>query len=329
MTMNKSLLSAAALAALVVASPASAQILGGGGLGGGGLGGSVGGTLGGTIDRGPSTIETTTRIRDSARIDRNLPRRGARGVVGEVTGDASIDNATRLGEERIVTRQSAAADGRLSLDQRMLHTRGVAAATRKGLRRVSPTASGVQVFVPPVALPGPMLPRTVVDAYPAYGGYYYDPGAVFVGSRYVDVYMDRQEDDLEVALQGTGATVRRRGNDLIVTMPADVTFAFDKSDIRSRFYGPLNAFARTMLNYPGTDVEVVGHTDAVGSDAYNVSLSERRGRAVADYLVAQDAEPSRLVVEGMGESEPIASNATVEGRAANRRVELIVHPRAG
>lgn len=327
--MNKSLLSAAALVALVAAAPASAQILGGGGpIGGGGLGGSIGGTLGGTIDRGPSTIDTTTRIRDSARIDRSLPRRHDRSVTSTVTGDASIDNATQLGEQRIVTGRSAAAEGQLSFEQRMLHTRGVAAASAKGLRRVSATASGVQVFVPKVAVQGPELPRPVVHSYPAYSGYYYDPGAVFVGSRYVDVYMDRQEDDLEVALQGSGATVRRRGNDLIVTLP-DVTFAFDKSDIQPRFFGPLNAFARTMRNYPGTDVEVVGHTDSVGSDAYNVGLSERRGRAVADFLVDRDAEPSRLVVEGMGESEPIASNATIDGRAANRRVELIVHPRAG
>lgn len=319
--MNKSLLSAAAVAALVVAAPASAQILGGGGPGGGGLGGSIGGTLGGTINRGPSTIDSTTRIRNSARIDRSLPRRRT------LSNDAAIDNTTRLGERRIVTRQSA--DSSLSFEQRMLHTRGVAAANAKGLKRVSATASGVQVFVPKVAVQGPDLPHAVVHTYPAYTGYYYEPGAVFVGSAYVDDYMTRQQDDLEVALQGTGATVRRRGSDLIVTMPADVTFAFDKSDIQPRFYRPLSAFARTMRNYPGTDVEVIGHTNSVGSDAYNVGLSQRRGSAVADFLVAQDAEPSRLVVEGMGESEPIASNATIEGRAANRRVELIVHPRAG
>jgi outer membrane protein OmpA-like peptidoglycan-associated protein len=66
----------------------------------------------------------------------------------------------------------------------------------------------------------------------------------------------------------------------------------------------------------------------VGSDSYNLALSERRGRSVADFLVARRTEPARLVIEAMGESEPIASNATVEGRAANRRVELIVHPRA-
>ncbi|MES2444602.1 MAG: OmpA family protein [Pseudomonadota bacterium] len=329
--MNKTLLSTAAIAALIVAAPASAQILGGGGPGGGGLGGSIGGTLGGTIDRGRTTIDTTTRVRESTRIDRELPtRRNRRGVASTVAGDAAIDSATRLGERRIVTRQSAAAEARLSLDQRMLRTRGVAAASRRGLRRVSATASGVQVFVPRVALPAPALPRVAVHAYPAYSSsYYYDPGAVFVGSAYVDTYMDRQHQDLEAALRGTGATVERRGDDLIVMLPGDVTFAFDKADIRPRFYGVLSAFAQTMRNYPGTDVEVIGHTDAVGSDAYNLGLSERRGRSVAEFLVAQDAEPSRLVVEAMGEAEPVASNATVDGRAANRRVELIVHPRAG
>jgi outer membrane protein OmpA-like peptidoglycan-associated protein len=152
---------------------------------------------------------------------------------------------------------------------------------------------------------------------------------VFIDRGYADVYIDHQYQDLETSLRGTGATVRRRGNDLIVALPADVTFAFDKSDIRPRFYGVLNAFAETLNAYPGTDVEVVGHTDSVGSDAYNLGLSERRGRAVADFLVERQTEPARLVVEAMGESEPIESNATVEGRAANRRVELIVHPRAG
>ncbi len=115
----------------------------------------------------------------------------------------------------------------------------------------------------------------------------------------------------------------------MVALPADVTFAFDRADIQPRFYGALSAFARTLAAYPGTDVQVVGHTDAVGAERYNLSLSERRGRAVADYLVAARTEPARLVVEAMGESQPVASNASVQGRAANRRVELIVHPRAG
>lgn len=332
--MNKSLLASAALA-LLAATPASAQILGGGGLGGGGLGGglggSVGGTLGTTIDRGRTTVDTTTRARGSLRTERvvRTPRRGDRSVTGVVRGDASVDNVTRLGERRIVTSGSASTEGRLSLDQRMLRTRGAVAATRRGLRRLAPTSAGVQVFVP-TKIAAPAVPRVAVRAFPAYGGaYYYSPGAVFVGSSYVDVYVDRQQQDLEAGLRGTGATVERRGDDLIVMLPADVTFAFDKSDIRPRFYGVLSRFADTINAYPGTDIEVVGHTDSVGSDGYNLGLSERRGRAVADFLVTQSTDPARLVVEAMGETEPVASNATVDGRAANRRVELIVHPRAG
>lgn len=320
--MNKSLL-LAATAAFVLATPASAQILGGGGpLGGplgGGLGGSVGGTLGTTIDRTRTTVDTSTRVR----VDRELPARRMR------RGDV-LDTVPRLGERPIATRGSARADSRLSLDQRMLRTRGVAAANRRGMRRVSATRTGVQVFVPPVIVPAPPAPVVYRSYYPAYSsGYYYEPGAVFIESRYAEPYIERQYDDLEVALEDTGVTVERRGGDLVVMLPADVTFAFDKSEIRPRFFNVLNAFIQSLLTYPGTDVEVVGHTDSAGSEAYNMSLSERRGRSVADYLVARGIDPSRLVVEAMGESDPIATNATAEGRAANRRVELIIHPRAG
>lgn len=325
--MRKFLFSAAAIA-LVSAAPASAQILGGGGpVGGvspiGGLGGPIGGTIGSTIERGDrTTAETTTRVRGSTNVDRSVRNR-------RVTGDAAIDNATSLGERRIATSQSARVDS-LPLEQRLQRTRGAVAARTRGLKQVASTASGVQVFVPKVAVAGPNLPRAEIHTYPAYSSsYYYGPNAVFVDYGRVDYYMDRNYQDLETSLRGTGATISRRGSDLVVILPADVTFAFDKSDIRPRFYGALSAFAATMQRYPGTDVEIVGHTDSVGSDAYNLKLSERRGRAVADFLVAHDAEPARMVVLGMGEADPVESNASVDGRAANRRVELIVHPRAG
>ncbi|MDP9086910.1 MAG: OmpA family protein [Pseudomonadota bacterium] len=128
-------------------------------------------------------------------------------------------------------------------------------------------------------------------------------------------------------MRGTGASVTRRGNDLVLELPADVTFAFDKADIQPRFLGTLSAVARSLTAYRATDVEIIGHTDSIGSDQYNLALSERRGRSVADFLVDRAADPSRLVVEAMGKSEPIASNATLAGRAANRRVELVFHPR--
>lgn len=325
---------AATAVGLLAAAPASAQILGGGGGLGGSVGGTLGGatgridgTLGGTIDRGRVTTDTVARERLQAERAARRDRRRA-GITQTVTGEAALTGSTRRGERPIVANGSAYGD--VAIERRMLNTRGAVAASRRGMRRVAPTASGVQVFVP-TAIAAPVgVPRVVVPAFPAYStSYYYGPDAVFVDRGYADVYIDHQYQDLEASLRGTGATVRRRGNDLIVALPADVTFAFDKSDIRPRFYGVLNAFAETLNAYPGTDVEVVGHTDSVGSDAYNLGLSERRGRAVADFLVESQTEPARLVVEAMGESEPIESNATVEGRAANRRVELIVHPRAG
>lgn len=313
--MNKFLFGAATFA-MIAAAPASAQILGGGGPLGGGIGGSVGGTLGGTIDRPILTPRTLPRT------DRVLPERRAR------RGDTL--ETTRIGERPILLRGSAQADTRLTLDQQMLRTRGVAAANRRGMRRVQATGSGVQVFVPSVVVAGPVLPRARTYSYPAYSsGYYYGPSAVYVERQYVDTYVDRQYADLEASFVDTGVTVERRGHDLVIMLPADVTFAFDRAEIRPRFFSILNRFAETLRNYPGSDVEVVGHTDSVGSEVYNLGLSERRGRSVADYLVARGVEPARLVVEAMGESEPIASNATAEGRAANRRVELIIHPRAG
>lgn len=86
--------------------------------------------------------------------------------------------------------------------------------------------------------------------------------------------------------------------------------------------------ARTIAAYSTTDVEAIGHTDAVGSDAYNFALSQRRGASVADFLVNRHTNPERLVVERLGKTEPVASNATVAGRAANRRVEIVLHGQA-
>ncbi|MCW3834451.1 OmpA family protein [Sphingomonas canadensis] len=309
-----------AVAALIAASPASAQILSGGG-------GSLGGTIGGSIDRVP--IDTVTRTRTGIRADREIrSRRPDRRVTGRVTANAATDSAARIGERRIVTRSSA--DAGLTLEQRMLRTRGAVGAMRRGMRRAESTSAGVSVFVPRVAVVAPATPRVVVASYPSYSSaYYYGPDAVFVSSGHVDRYMDGQYQEILVSLEGSGATVHRRGEDLVVTVPADVTFAFDRSDIRGQFHARLAAFARALNAYPGSDIQVIGHTDSMGSETYNIALSERRGRSVADFLVAQGVDPARLVVEAMGESQPIATNATVQGRAANRRVEFVIHPRAG
>lgn len=142
----------------------------------------------------------------------------------------------------------------------------------------------------------------------------------------VPVYVDQQYIVLQDELAGTGVRVEKHGEQIVLDMPSDVTFAFNKYDIQPRFYGVLNAVSRTLAKYPATYVDVNGHTDAIGSYAYNQVLSERRADTVAAYLAARDVNPARMHTQGFGKTEPIASNATIEGRAANRRVEIILTP---
>jgi outer membrane protein OmpA-like peptidoglycan-associated protein len=142
----------------------------------------------------------------------------------------------------------------------------------------------------------------------------------------VGQYLDQQERDLEASLAGTGAEVERQGDSLLVTMPSQVTFATDSAQIQPQFYGALNNVAATLQQYPSSYVDIVGHTDNTGEDAYNRQLSERRARAVADYLISRGVNPARVAAYGQGESQPVASNETEAGRQANRRVELLITP---
>jgi outer membrane protein OmpA-like peptidoglycan-associated protein len=140
------------------------------------------------------------------------------------------------------------------------------------------------------------------------------------------VYMDRQAEALRRDLSGTGVDVVREGDGILLQLPSDITFAFDKSDIRERFVPVLEAVANTLNHYPATYVDVIGHTDSVGSYGYNQALSERRAASVAGFIQQRERIPARLYVAGRGKLEPIESNATVQGRAANRRVEILLHP---
>jgi len=142
-------------------------------------------------------------------------------------------------------------------------------------------------------------------------------------------YMDRQQADLRAQLAGSGVEVDRQGDNIILNMPSDVTFPVDQSDIQARFYPTLDKVADTLNQYPQTTIDVVGHADSTGADAYNQSLSERRAASVAGYLVSRGVLRDRLYVAGRGESQPIASNATEEGRAKNRRVEVVLRPLTG
>lgn len=139
-------------------------------------------------------------------------------------------------------------------------------------------------------------------------------------------YQDRQERALRDRLSGSGVQVVRNGDNITLNMPGNVTFDHDQSNVKSQFYGTLDQVASTLNEYNQTVIQVAGFTDSTGSDAYNQGLSERRANAVASYLTSKGVGSNRMVIKGMGESYPIASNDSDAGRAQNRRVEITIVP---
>jgi outer membrane protein OmpA-like peptidoglycan-associated protein len=142
-------------------------------------------------------------------------------------------------------------------------------------------------------------------------------------------YQDRQERALRERMAGTGVEVVRQGDNITLNMPGAITFGFNDASLQSQFYPVLDDVARTLTEYNQTVVEVAGHTDSVGSDAYNQELSVRRAHSVAAYLASHGLMQQRLITVGAGESRPIASNETEGGRAQNRRVEITLVPVRG
>jgi outer membrane protein OmpA-like peptidoglycan-associated protein len=142
----------------------------------------------------------------------------------------------------------------------------------------------------------------------------------------IGYYMDQQEAELTKRLRASGVSVTRVGNDIILNMPGNITFATNSSDINARFYEVLNSVAIVLKEYDKTLVDVTGHTDSTGSDQYNLELSQRRANSVASYLIGQGLNGQRFYIVGAGESQPIADNNTPEGREQNRRVEIRLSP---
>ena len=139
-------------------------------------------------------------------------------------------------------------------------------------------------------------------------------------------YMDYQEAKLRQRLKRTGVSIARAGNNIILTMPGNITFDFGSSNLKSEFYEVLNSVAMVLDEYDRTYVDVYGHTDSIGSHKYNNKLSKRRARCVAEYLVAQGCNGQRFSIQGFGETRPIASNDDKSGRSRNRRVEIEISP---
>jgi len=134
--------------------------------------------------------------------------------------------------------------------------------------------------------------------------------------------MDKQAQELAMSIPG--ATVQRVGEGIVVTFDSGILFGFDSDQLSDAAKTNLRNLAESLKKHTGTEVLLVGHTDSVGSDSYNQSLSERRAQAAANYLISLGLPASRIKATGRGKSEPIASNDTEAGRAENRRVEVAI-----
>lgn len=150
-----------------------------------------------------------------------------------------------------------------------------------------------------------------------------------LGGAAVGRYMDNQQRALESQLSGSGVGVARQGDNLVLRMPSDVTFATNQSSIDARFMPVLDDVAQVLQQYDQSTIDVLGYTDSSGGDAINQPLSERRASSVASELVRRGVIAQRIYVAGMSSQNPVASNATPEGRAMNRRVEILIRPFRG
>ena len=148
-------------------------------------------------------------------------------------------------------------------------------------------------------------------------------GAIGAG---VGGYMDYQAKKLRESLAHTDVKVEQQGNQIKLVMPENVTFATNSATLSANARDALTAASKTLVQYPDTTLTINGHTDNTGSDAINDPLSRNRAQSVASFLQSQGVAGSRLTTAGHGSRQPVASNATPEGRAQNRRVEILINP---
>lgn len=142
----------------------------------------------------------------------------------------------------------------------------------------------------------------------------------------VGSYMDNQEKALREELSGSGVKVIRSGDNLMLDIPAQLTFDINRSDIRASLYPVLNDIAKVLKDYPKTMLVVAGHTDDTGAYQYNMTLSKARADAVKNYLIAQSVQSVRVDTMGFGPDHPVVPNTSESNRAQNRRVEIHIEP---
>ncbi len=155
------------------------------------------------------------------------------------------------------------------------------------------------------------------------GGALIGAGAGALAGAGIGAYLDRQAQELDAI---PGAEVQRRDDSLLVNFQSALLFDFGSSTLQPGAYDRLRTLARTLNNYPKSDVIIKGHTDNVGAQNYNQSLSEKRSDRVRTFLISEGVAPSRITAIGYGESMPISANSTESGRGQNRRVEIEIRP---
>lgn len=121
-----------------------------------------------------------------------------------------------------------------------------------------------------------------------------------------------------------GVTIRKEGNNLVLSMPELVLFDFNKYEVKNKVKGSLNTLAKALEENPDIRIKIDGYTDFIGSEGYNLELSVKRAKSIRNYLVDRGVKSSNISIEGYGKQNPIANNATAAGRAKNRRVEFII-----
>jgi len=138
--------------------------------------------------------------------------------------------------------------------------------------------------------------------------------------------LDQQAEELRRDFGNNRIEIINNGDTLTVRMPDDILFAIDSAAVQPGLQADLRVLADSLQRYPGSTIEIVGHTDNTGTAAYNQDLSNRRASAVSSVLVNAGVSAGRIVTIGRGEDQPIASNLTADGRALNRRVDITIRP---
>ena len=143
-----------------------------------------------------------------------------------------------------------------------------------------------------------------------------------VAGGFIGNYMDKQAAEIERDIEG--AKVERIGEGIKITFSSGILFDVDKSNLKDPYKGELSQLAVILNKYEDTNILLAGHTDSTGSEEYNYELSQRRAQSVSSYLSTQNVNSARFTTEGYGETDPLASNETAEGRTQNRRVEVAI-----